>query len=148
MEYIEETKLGEAQKQEIFKLVESMKSLGVNDEANLQSVTFGQINSIHDGIMSRHGIDMLEKKFGIKRELDSLNSGKLKYVNCKFGKRPNNRLCLTSKVANLRHRTRHDHDDPKQTQTQTQTGFEVAFRAIGCVLKCRPRCVGSVKSMI
>ena len=81
MEYIEETKLDETQKQEIFKLVESMKSLGIKDEANLHSVTFGQINSIYDGNISTHGVEMLEKTFGIKRVRSSFNSGKLTCVH-------------------------------------------------------------------
>ena len=80
MKYIEETEIDDAQKQEIFKLVESIKSLAMDDEANLQSVTFGQINSIHDGNISRHGVAMLEKTFGIKRERTSLNLGKLTKV--------------------------------------------------------------------
>ena len=80
MEYIEEKKLDETQKQEIFALVKSMKSLGMNDASSLQFVTFGEINSIHHGNISTRGVEMLETKFGIKRECAPFNSGKHEYV--------------------------------------------------------------------
>ena len=78
--YLLETKLDEAQKQEIFKPVESVKSLREKDEENFESVAFGQASSIHDGNTSTHGVEKLEKTFDIKRERPSLNAGKLAYV--------------------------------------------------------------------
>ena len=81
MEYIKENKLDESQKEEIMKLVESMSSFGLSDEAKLKSVTIGEINYIHRGEISEHGIAMLEQKFGIRSEIASLNSGiyRIKY---------------------------------------------------------------------
>ena len=57
------------------KLVESMNSLGLSDEAKLKSVTIGEINYAHGGEISEHGMAMLQEKFKIKCEIASLNSG-------------------------------------------------------------------------
>ena len=75
MEYVEENKLDESQREEIMKLVESMSSFGLSDEAKMKSVTIGEINFIHRGEISKHGIGMLEQKFGIRSEIASFNSG-------------------------------------------------------------------------
>ncbi|CAB3977220.1 Hypothetical predicted protein [Paramuricea clavata] len=73
MEYIKEKKLGKSQKEEVLKLAETMNSMGLTDEARLQSVTIGEINCIHGEEISEHGIKMLAQKFGIKSERDSFN---------------------------------------------------------------------------
>lgn len=75
LEYFKENKLDESQKEDIMKLVETMSSFGLSDEAKLKSVTIGEINYIHCGEISEHGIAMLAQKFGIKSEIASLNSG-------------------------------------------------------------------------
>jgi S-adenosylmethionine:diacylglycerol 3-amino-3-carboxypropyl transferase len=76
MEYVKEKKLSKSQQEEVFKLAKSMGSLGLSDEARLQSVTFGEINYIHDDEISEVGIEMLEQEFGIKcDESTSFNSG-------------------------------------------------------------------------
>ena len=75
MEYILETNLELEQKEDIMELVESMNSLGLSDEEKLKSVTIGEINNIHHGEISEQGVAMLEKKFEIRSEIASLNSG-------------------------------------------------------------------------
>ena len=72
-----ETKLDEAQKQEIFKPAESMKSFRVKDKKNFESVTFGQVSSLHDGNTSTHGFETPEKTCDIRRGRPSFNAGKL-----------------------------------------------------------------------
>ena len=70
-----EKNLNNSQRDEIMKLVESMNSLGLSDEAKLKSVTMGEISCAHGGEISEHGIAMLQEKFKIKCEIASLNSG-------------------------------------------------------------------------
>ena len=75
LEYITEKNLDKSQQEEVIKLVERMNSLGLSDEINLQSVTIGGINYVHEQEISIHGIEMLEQKFGIKSEVVSIDSG-------------------------------------------------------------------------
>ena len=75
-EYIVEKNLNNSQQEEIMKLVESMNSLGLSDEAKLKSVTIGEINYVHDGEISENGIALLQEKFKIKSEIALLNSGR------------------------------------------------------------------------
>ena len=76
MEYIMATNLELEQKEDLMKLVESMNSLGLSDEVKLKSVTIGEINNIHRGGISEHGVAMLKKKFQIRGEIaSSFNSG-------------------------------------------------------------------------
>ena len=75
MEYIKEKKLTKSQKEAVMKLVETMNSLGLSDEGRLQSITIGEINCVHGEEISKHGIEMLKEKFGIKSETASFNSG-------------------------------------------------------------------------
>ena len=79
MEYIMETNLELEQKEDIMELVKSMNSLGLSDEEKLKSVTIGEINNIHRGGISEHGVAMLGKKFEIRSEIASFNSGMVVY---------------------------------------------------------------------
>ena len=77
LEYIKDnmSNLDESQIEEIMKLVESMSSFGLSDEAKLKSVTIGEINYIHRGEISEHGIAMLKKKFGVRGAIAPFKSG-------------------------------------------------------------------------
>ena len=79
MEYIKEKKLTKSQKEAVMKLVETMNSLGLSDEGRLQTITIGEINYVHGGEISEHGIEMLEQKFGIKSEIVPIQSGILNF---------------------------------------------------------------------
>ncbi|XP_046850710.1 uncharacterized protein LOC124444170 isoform X2 [Xenia sp. Carnegie-2017] len=67
MQYISESNIQEESvKKELLELVVTMNSMGLSDDSKLRSITISEINCRHGDDITEHGLQMLEKKFGIK----------------------------------------------------------------------------------
>ncbi|XP_046850128.1 uncharacterized protein LOC124443684 [Xenia sp. Carnegie-2017] len=67
MQYISENNIQDKSvKKELLELVVTMNLMGLSDDSKLRSITISEINCRHGDDITEHGLQMLEKKFGIK----------------------------------------------------------------------------------
>ncbi|XP_046850122.1 uncharacterized protein LOC124443682 [Xenia sp. Carnegie-2017] len=67
MEYISENNIQrKSVKKELLDLVETMNAMGLSDDSKLKRTTISKIKNRHGNDITEHGLQMLEKKFGIK----------------------------------------------------------------------------------
>ncbi len=76
-QFIQSKDLDNEKKQEAMELASSLKRMGLQEEEDCASVTFGTVQYFHQESISQTGKEMLEQKFGIQAKAGNLDSSTL-----------------------------------------------------------------------